>query len=239
MDIFVISLDRSMDRKEVFDKHNSKYISYSYHKAVDGKTIPLDTLDMILRKGSQNYSAGAIGCAMSHLQLWDKCIELNKPIIILEDDIIVSKDFKKHINNLTNNLLPKKWDILQLNYNFDSVLSYHNTSYETCMCMFNKTKVTKEHISTFVHSKIHTAVAKLNHCFGTSAYMIHPDGAKILKEKCFPLDNRIVHIPFLNNISCFTIDCMMNTVYKDISAFVCILPIAITPHVSDEYESTI
>ena len=38
-----------------------------------------------MKPGSKNYSNGAIGCAQSHLKLWDMCIELDKPIIILED----------------------------------------------------------------------------------------------------------------------------------------------------------
>ena len=138
MDIFVISLERSTERKVIFDNYNSKYIKYTYHTAIDGNTLKIDTLDSsIYRKGSKNYSNGAVGCALSHLQLWDKCIELDKPIIIMEDDAIVSKDFTKHINNLMNNLLPKTWDIVQLNYNFDSVLSYKNTNYETCNCIFD------------------------------------------------------------------------------------------------------
>ena len=151
----------------------------------------------------------------------------------------VKVNFNKHINNLMNIIFPNKWDIIQLNYNFDSVLSYNNTNYETCNCIFNKTKLTQNHISTFVNSKINTTIAKLNHCFGTSAYIINPSGAKILKESCFPLDNRILNIPFLNRLMCSTIDGMMNSVYKDISAYVCIIPFVITPHISEEYVSTI
>ena len=240
MDIYVISLERSKDRRDIFDSNNSKYIKYTYHNAVDGKLLNLNDVDkQIFTKGSKIYSNGAVGCALSHLQLWDKCIELNKPIIILEDDAIVSRNFNSHINNLLNSIFPNKWDIIQLNYNFDSVLSYKNTNYETCNCIFNKTKLTKNDISTFVNSKINTTIAKLNHCFGTSAYIINPSGAKILKEKCFPLDNRILNIPFLNKIMCSTIDGMMNSVYKDISAYVCIIPFVITPHVSEDYISTI
>ena len=240
MDIFVISLESSTERKVTFDNYNSKYIKYTYHNAVDGKKININNLDKSLfKKGSQNYSNGAIGCALSHLQLWDKCIELNKPIVIMEDDAIVSRDYNKHINNIMNNLLPKTWDIVQLNYNFDSVLSYNNTNYETCNCTFNKHKITKTDISNFVNTKIITTIAKLNFCFGTSAYIINPIGAKKLKDKCFPLDNRVINLPFLNNIRCFTIDCMMNSIYKDIQAYVCIIPFIITPHISDDYVSTI
>ena len=157
----------------------------------------------------------------------------------MEDDAIVSKKFTKHINNIMNNMLPIDWDIAQLSYNFDSVLSYKITNYEQCNCVFNKTKMTKSDISSFVNSKIDTTIARLVHCFGTSAYIINPKGAQILKDRCFPLNNRNVHIPFLNNIRSYTIDCIMNSIYKDINAYVSIIPFVTTPHLSDDYESTI
>lgn len=252
MEIFVISLKRSLDRRIIFDNYNSKYIhNYSYYDAVDGQNINIDELsENIYTKNSINYSKGAIGCALSHLALWEKCIELNKPIIIMEDDAIVSHNFMEHINHVINNLLPanfdenvdsskKGWDILQLSYNFDTVLSYNNTVYEQCHCIFGKKKMTKMDIDNFIHSNINTTIARLNNSFGTSAYMISPNGAKLLKNKCFPLNNTIINVPFINNINCYTIDCMMNSVYKDISAYVCILPFVITPHISDDYKSTI
>jgi GR25 family glycosyltransferase involved in LPS biosynthesis len=240
IDIFVISLERSADRKRVFDAYNSKYINYTYHNAVDGKTINIDTLDeAILKKGSQNYSNSAIGCAISHLQLWKKCIELNKPIVIMEDDAIVKCDYNTHINNLMNNLVPNEWDIIQLNYNFDSVLSYNNTNYETCHCLFGRHKMTKTDIDTFVSTKINPTLAKLNFCFGMSAYIINPAGAKKLINGCFPMDNRILTMPFLNNLMSYTIDCMANSIYKDISAYVCIIPFVVTPHISEDYRTTI
>ena len=241
MDIFVISLQRSGDRKLFFDANNSKYITkYTYWNAVDGKTLDINKLDQnIFTKNSKNYSQGAVGCALSHLQLWEKCIELKRPIVIMEDDVIVNYNFTNHLNNLMNNMLPEDWDIVQLSYNFDSVLSYNNTVYEQCNCIFNKKSVTRSDISNFVSSKINTTIAKLNHSFGTAAYIISPKGAKILKERCFPLNNKIVNIPFLNNIMCFTIDCMMNAVYKDISAYVSVIPFVMTPHISEEFKSTI
>jgi len=241
MDIYVISLKRSEDRRKTFDYYNSKHLNkYEYIDAVDGKTLDINNLDeKIMVKGSKNYTNGAIGCALSHLKLWEKCIELNKPIIIMEDDSIVSSNFLKHVNNIMNNMISKNWDIIQLSYNFDSILSYDNSTFEKCNCIFNKTKMKKEDIDKFINSKINTTIAKLNHSFGMACYIITPNGAKILKEKCFPLNNKIITLPFLNNIMCYTIDCMMNSVYKDISAYICIIPFVITPHISDEYKSTI
>ena len=41
MDIFVISLESSTERKVTFDNYNSNYIKYTYHNAVDGKKLTL------------------------------------------------------------------------------------------------------------------------------------------------------------------------------------------------------
>lgn len=50
---------------------------------------------------------GELGCYASHYSLWQKCIELNEAICILEDDIIIRDRFKEslefcyqHINEL-------------------------------------------------------------------------------------------------------------------------------------------
>ena len=42
-------------------------------------------------KDIENFSHGdaAAGCFLSHFTLWEKCIELNKPIIILEHDAVI------------------------------------------------------------------------------------------------------------------------------------------------------
>ena len=38
-------------------------------------------------------SPGVRGCFYSHYRLWQKCVELNEPIIIFEDDIVVRRSF--------------------------------------------------------------------------------------------------------------------------------------------------
>lgn len=241
MDIFVISLKRSQDRKNEFDKNNSQYLkNYTYFEAVDGKTIDVNSLgNKIFKKGTLYYTPGALGVALSHLALWEKCIELNKPIIVMEDDLIVCNNFHKYVNNIMNNMLPKDWDIVQLSYNYDSILCYKNTIYEQCNCTFNKTKMSKSDIEKFVTTKVNTTISKLIYCFGTSCYIVSPKGARILKEKCFPLSNSSLNIPYLNKLMCYTIDCMMNTAYKDMEAYVVINPFVMTPHICDDYVSTI
>lgn len=101
---FVISLDRRPERKEVFDQNNQKYLThgYEYFSAVDGKSLDYETLksmgydtfkdwkDPITKN---NITTGEVATLLSHLHIWEKCIELNEPILILEDDAIITENF--------------------------------------------------------------------------------------------------------------------------------------------------
>jgi glycosyl transferase family 25 len=60
------------------------------------------TLHPVILKGSIDpngrhakkiSSPGVKGCFLSHYNLWKKCVELNEPIVIWEDDIILSRGF--------------------------------------------------------------------------------------------------------------------------------------------------
>jgi len=42
---------------------------------------------------STNMSSGMIGCFYSHYRLWQKCVELDEPIFIFEDDVIFIRDY--------------------------------------------------------------------------------------------------------------------------------------------------
>ena len=37
--------------------------------------------------------ASAVGCSLSHIALWQKAVELDEPIIVLEDDVRMDKAF--------------------------------------------------------------------------------------------------------------------------------------------------
>ena len=63
---------------------------------VDGRTITTETwklegLTPRLDKPTMNR-LGVQGCFLSHWNLWNKCVELNEPIIILEHDALI-QDF--------------------------------------------------------------------------------------------------------------------------------------------------
>jgi hypothetical protein len=59
----------------------------------NGKTLSLDSwkeigVNPLLHKGSMT-KLGTWGCFFSHWDLWNKCVELNEPIIVLEHDAVI------------------------------------------------------------------------------------------------------------------------------------------------------
>ena len=102
MKTFVINLPQRADRLSNFKIINDDYISYEVFNAVDGRTFDYDVLvnmgfdidhswiDPILKT---KLTKGEVGCFLSHWKLWEKCIELDEPILVLEDDAVITDKF--------------------------------------------------------------------------------------------------------------------------------------------------
>ena len=54
-----------------------------------------------LRSRRRPLSGGELGCWASHYLLWEKCIESNKPLIVMEDDVIVEDFFVAALNTVS------------------------------------------------------------------------------------------------------------------------------------------
>ena len=100
--IYIINLEKSKERRDFiynqFDNLPQK-IGYQFFKAVYGKEAPNHPLfskynekKRFARKGHY-MSLSQLGCFASHYLLWQKCIELNQGIIVLEDDAIIHSNF--------------------------------------------------------------------------------------------------------------------------------------------------
>lgn len=100
--IYIINLEKSIDRRDFISKQFNnlpRKIDYQFFKAVYGKEEPNHPLFLkynekkrFERKGHY-MSLSQLGCFASHYLLWQKCIELNKGIIVLEDDAIIHSNF--------------------------------------------------------------------------------------------------------------------------------------------------
>ncbi|MEF1212970.1 glycosyltransferase family 25 protein [Vibrio alginolyticus] len=112
MKVFVVSLARSLDRRErIEEKLKQQDITFEFFDAVDGsvdrflhseKSRPTITLR---RKGYQ-LKTSEVACFASHYELWVRCVELDEPIVILEDNVDPVEGLKQvleHTLPLTSN----------------------------------------------------------------------------------------------------------------------------------------
>ena len=102
MKTLVINLSHRRDRLDKFKQNNADFISYDVLKAVDGYKVEYkdlrkmgfdtdhDWIDPIL---NTPLTKGEIGCFLSHWKAWKQCIKANEPILVLEDDAIITDKF--------------------------------------------------------------------------------------------------------------------------------------------------
>lgn len=131
---YVINLDRRTDRLKSFIKNvEEKKLVFSNlerFSAIDAKTMNDSYINSIIdisaQKGvfgKRDYheelnGKGSVGCYLSHFTLWKKCIELNEPILIMEDDIDFANNFMEKLE-IVHTYLPQK-GLTLFNYQFNT-----------------------------------------------------------------------------------------------------------------------
>lgn len=181
MDTYVISLERSTDRREhMLSVMLSAGITFEFWKATDGLKLTIDEIEKYIcqdsaRKWSSKkrpLSLGEIGCAVSHITLWKHLVATRTPIaLILEDDIVIkSREIKTILNKIETRL--RGPDVVLLNCDVNSTW------------IFQREELTSVEV-------LHRANGKANL---TSAYVITLAAAQALVERIgnsklgFPID---------------------------------------------------
>ena len=133
--VYLINLNYREDRLEIFkNTYNFHNLKYEVIPAIDGNNLDINRLHKqqivgeycmnTMNKNIRDFhyeinTKGAIGCYLSHIEVWKK-IKENKNCnygIIFEDDIDINNNItEKVIYNYISNL-PNDWDILLLNKN--------------------------------------------------------------------------------------------------------------------------
>ena len=102
MKTLVINLSHRRDRLDKFKQNNADFISYDVLKAVDGYKVEYKDLRKMGFDTDHNWidpilntplTKGEIGCFLSHWKAWKQCIKANEPILVLEDDAIITDEF--------------------------------------------------------------------------------------------------------------------------------------------------
>lgn len=128
--IYVINLKKNQDRLEKFMENAKKAnVEVERFDAVYGKELKKDHPDIFKYFGKYpNIHSGEIGCALSHIKIWEDAIKNNyNNIIVFEDDAIIPKDFWDRFDKAYNEL-PEDWEMLLIG---------------CCTCTGNTTNKTK------------------------------------------------------------------------------------------------
>ena len=104
--IQIINLKKREDRKNaMIDKLSNHDISYTFFEAVHGKELePSEYIKNLFRNNNFGYRKGVIGCALSHIKLYEQLINDNQTdlYVILEDDVEFIDGFVEKLERCIN-----------------------------------------------------------------------------------------------------------------------------------------
>ena len=229
---YLINLDRSTERLAEFEDHNGHLNGVIRFPAIDGRALDRDKLveDGVIER-EVPYSLGALGCALSHLALWEVAAASHYGITIAEDDAVFSRHYRKGVLEVFGKL-PHDWDIILWGWNFNAFMwmDIFNGIPSTTKLIFDQDAL-RRHIIPFQGMDTCHVPLRLRHAFGTVCYSVSPWGAQKFMKHCSPIHGRHIEFPGLGIVTGNSgIDTTMNGIYPEIQAYVCMPPLEATEH---------
>lgn len=114
--------------KEISKKRLDKFFKRNILKdkevevwpAINGMNVDIKKYQNLnyLSKNFKKNKPGSLGCLLSHLTLWNHCLldDSCDIALILEDDVILNKNFDDLLSHVDVSCLPSDWTILRLSY---------------------------------------------------------------------------------------------------------------------------
>jgi glycosyl transferase, family 25 len=207
--IYVITLKRAADRQEMIRSH-LEGLDYTFFfgqdkleldiPALERESVYNEKLAITNSRYNKPMTPGQIGCACSHVKVYEDIIKNNYgKTLILEDDVIVDFTNMAHFNFIIKEL-PANWNLLYLGYSNKTIsplkrkmkqLAYH-VQHKLGLLNWNHTQIANLFPKKYSN---HLQIAGYHDC--THAYCLTPGGAKILLDQQTPVsftaDNLLAH----------------------------------------------
>ena len=232
----VISLERTPNRLQAFQARTRNIVpEVMLHPGTDGNSLDLEALSFkgFLDTKAKFWPRGQIGCALSHINVWQECRRIGEPFLVFEDDVLLSNNFRSCLSSLMLSL-PESWEFCLLGWNHDSCLQWEWGSGCSCTALFQPRYPDQERLQLALNESFEPKFYRLISALGLAGYVISPSGASRLLEWVFPLRSIPINIPELPVRECFSLDGQLNSLYFNFNAFVCIPPIAIGANDQDQ-----
>lgn len=104
--IYIISLPSAAERRDHIQQQfaNSRH-SFEFFDAVDGRQAAHPLFNRYneakrLRCKGYGMTPGELGCFASHYLLWEKCVQVDEPIVVIEDDAQLEPWFDDSFDDL-------------------------------------------------------------------------------------------------------------------------------------------
>lgn len=162
---YIISLtDAHKRRSHIQKSFEEKNIPFNFFDAVSPSPLMDSLIDDILPNlRNAQLTNGEKACLMSHVSLWQKCIDENLPYIsIFEDDVVIGLDSQLLLNST-------QW--------LDQITQFENSFIVRLETFCNPVKIKKTQLSSI--GKYQLSVLRSAH-YGTAAYIISQPAAKKL-----------------------------------------------------------
>ena len=186
MKTFVINVKARPERLAAFWQNNAAFERslFTITEAVTPDMIrasPNLPADYFAEIG--HYCDTAVAVALSHIKLWEFCIQSGEPITILEDDVVLGKDFFEQRSRIVSS---HRFDLLAMGFNTDwpVEIDFGNG--------LNKaTLIFSDEASTVPEDKdVMPQVVRADSFAGASCYALTPEGAQKLRDLVVPLRSR-------------------------------------------------
>lgn len=200
MKLFVISLERCQERRRLVEANlQSLNLEYELVNAVDGKKLSNEELALVktedricldLASNKQVFvtnklTDGEIGCALSHLKVYQKIIDLDLDYAcILEDDVALYPPILKAFENIDK--ITEPWDVINFTHHKGVRSSYLAKKYyfgessESCKIQYFKKEGMNIHqLDVILNIRRLIAMA--------ACYVITKDACKRLIEIGYPV----------------------------------------------------
>lgn len=101
MHTFIINLDSSTERRATIAKQcETAGIPYQFIPAVNGKQLSQKEISQHTRSVNYAFKPGEIGCALSHLKIYQKIVNENiAQALILEDDALLTEQLPEVLSS--------------------------------------------------------------------------------------------------------------------------------------------
>jgi GR25 family glycosyltransferase involved in LPS biosynthesis len=228
--VHYINLEKRKDRNDSFMRVNAALAAFHRVDAVEGARLQVDDLlrEGLIQEPLRAYTAGALGNALSHKKMWERCAFGAAPVTVAEDDAVFNRHFAEKAPAVLA-MLPPAWDIVLWGWNFDSILHVEVIEGLKQSVMHFDASMLGVRTLEFQEKEYDVLPLRLIGAFGLVCYTVSPKGAQRLGDLCFPLRNEVVPVPGLGrNIINFGIDTMMNKYYRSLQSYASFPPLVWT-----------